>query len=546
MNTFYTTFLARLYGEQAAVEIEPRLQQMLQQYRGTIPRPADSSLSERDAILITYGDQIQQEGVPPLKTLAEFCETQLAGCISGIHILPFFPWSSDDGFAVKDYTQVDPALGTWDDIERISHSFRWMVDGVINHLSAESSWFRSFLNRKDPYTRYFITRDEPCDLSKVVRPRTSPLLTVFDTVAGPRKVWTTFSADQVDLDYHQPDVLLAVLDVLLFYARHGAQFLRLDAIAYLWKEDGSTCIHLPQTHTVIQLIRAVLNDLAPHVRLVTETNVPHGENIAYFGDGTNEAQLVYNFALPPLVLHTFFSEDATVLSEWAAKLSPPSNQTTFFNFLASHDGIGLNPVREILSRRQIADLIEMTRAHGGLISYKRNSDGSQSPYELNISYFDALSNPNSREPLSLQADRFLAAQAMMLSLQGVPGIYFHSLFGSRNWQAGVQLTAQNRSINRQKLTYLDLKAELAQPDSLRSQVFRGYQHLLQNRARSAAFAPNSSQQILPAGKHVFALLRSAADGSATMLCLQNVSYEPQTYRGYNLAPYQTLWVKISE
>src|SRR5690606_35016656 len=108
------------------------------------------------------------------------------------------------------------------------------------------------------------------------------------------------SADQVDLNFKNPAVLLATTRALLFYVEHGAKFIRLDAIAYLWKEIGTPCIHLPQTHQVIQLMRAVLDEVAPDVRLITETNVPHPDNISYFGAGTNEAQLVYNFALPPL------------------------------------------------------------------------------------------------------------------------------------------------------------------------------------------------------------------------------------------------------
>ena len=261
--------------------------------------------------------------------------------ISSIHILPFFPWSSDDGFSVKDYRQVDASLGDWSDVEHLAGSFRLMVDGVINHISARSDWFQAFLRDEPPYRDYFITVEGNPDLSTVIRPRTLPLLTEFLTTTGPRKVWTTFSADQADLDFHNPRVLLDILDVLLQYVRHGAQFIRLDAIAYLWKEIGTTCLHLPQTHTFIKLLRAVLDDIAPHVRIITETNVPHADNISYFGNGTNEAQLVYNFALPPLVLHTLQTGNAAALSSWAAGLSLPSSQTTFFNFLASHDGIGL-------------------------------------------------------------------------------------------------------------------------------------------------------------------------------------------------------------
>ncbi len=494
-------------------------------------------------MLITYGDQVQEEGQPALRTLAEFCEKHLEGLVNSIHLLPFFPWSSDDGFSVMDYRAVDPALGTWEDIERLAGSFRLMFDGVINHTSTRGEWFKKFLADESPYNRYFLTVAGVPDLSQVVRPRTLPLLTEFETEAGPRRVWTTFSADQADLDYRNPDVLLEILDILLMYARRGAQFIRLDAIAYLWKDFKTTCIHLPQTHAIIQLIRAMFNEVAPWVMLITETNVSHPDNVSYFGDGTNEAQLVYNFALPPLVLHTLRVGDSAILSKWASGLDLPSDQVTFFNFLASHDGIGLNPARDILSGEEIEALVEQTREHGGLISYKQNSDGSQSPYEMNISFFDALSDPLGEEPIHLKVDRFMTAQAIMLALRGVPGIYFHSLFGSRNWLEGVKLTGRNRTINRQKLKRIDLEGELSRPNSIRALVFKQYSRLLKQRSELRAFHPHGGQKILDYGRHIFALLRSSPAGDEQVLCLQNITSQPQSAAGRMLRPYETLWLK---
>jgi len=562
-HTFYTIYLKVIYGDKSASHIESHLQKLIEQYRGRIPKPADPSLSECDSLLITYGDQVQDAGRSHLQTLNEFCESHLRGVVSGIHILPFYPWSSDDGFSVKDYRAVDTALGNWNDVEKLGQSFRLMFDGVINHYSAQGEWFQKFLHDEKPYRDYFFTVEGDPDLSKVVRPRALPLLTEFEIVSGKRRVWTTFSADQADLDFRNPDVLLEIFDILLMYAERGAQFIRLDAIAYLWKEIGTSCIHLPQTHAVIQLLRAVLDEVAPNVRLITETNVPHADNISYFGDGRNEAQLVYNFALPPLVLHTFRTGDARILSRWASDLELPSEQTTFFNFLASHDGVGLNPARGILSAADIDSLVAQTLAHGGLISYKQNTDGTQSPYEMNINFFDAFSNPFSDELLEIQIDRFIAAQAIMLSLIGLPGIYFHSMFGSRNWAEGVRITNHNRTINRQKLERVDLEEQLNDQTSIRSQVFARFSHLLLARSSSAAFHPHGSQKVLDVGNGIFALSRTSPDGTKNVLCLQNVTQQVQrienlinktardllTNRSQNLEiilqPYQTMWLEIS-
>ncbi len=532
--------LTFLYGAERAPSLLKRLQAILDGFRRRNPHLPTASvhpshrqelspgLSEKNVILITYGDQIREPGTPPLQTLAEVLTESIGGVITGIHLLPFFPYSSDDGFSVTDYRTVNPDLGTWADIERLGQSFQLMFDAVINHISAHSHWFQSFLNGDPKFEDHFIVVAKGTDLSQVVRPRALPLLTWVQTPAGERAVWTTFSSDQIDLNYANPDVLLYIIDLLLFYVERGARLIRLDAIAYLWKEIGTPCIHLERTHRVVKLFRVVLDAVAPHTILITETNVPHTENISYFGDGTDEAQMVYQFPLPPLVLHTFHTGDASHLSRWAAGLETPSESTTFFNFLASHDGIGMRPVEGILTGQEIQDLVERTLAHGGYVSYKAEADGSQSIYELNISYFDALSSPAVAEPLDLQADRFLASQAIMLSLAGVPGVYFHSLFGSRSHHAGARNTGHHRAINREKLRRADLERDLDDPDSLRHRVFRAYRHLIRTRTAHQAFHPNGPQEILSLHPALFTLVRHAPHGSEALLCIHNVSNAEQS------------------
>ncbi len=527
--------LTFVYGPETGARLATALHARVTRFRAEHPHlsaralPPEERLTEQDAILITYGDQVQEPGRPHLRTLEDFLARHTADVLSGVHILPFYPWTSDDGFSVVDYKQVDPALGDWEDVRALGRRFRLMFDAVINHISRSSDWFQRFLRDEEPYTRFFITVDPRTDLSQVVRPRTLPLLTPVETAHGVEHVWTTFSPDQIDLNYREPQVLLEIIDVLLFYAAQGAALIRLDAIAFMWKEIGTSCLHLPQTHALIQLFRAVLDAAAPNVLLVTETNVPHAENISYFGDGYNEAQMVYNFSLPPLTLHAFATGDAAVLQEWAAGLSTPSPATTYFNFMASHDGIGVRPAEGILSPAEIQALCARTERHGGFVSYRTNSDGSQSPYELNITYFDALNDPAGGEPLGLQVQRFLASQAILVGLAGVPGVYFHSLLGSRNWREGVTQTGQKRTINRQKLLRTELEEALADPNSLRSQVFQGYRRLLQARRSSPAFHPNGAQEILPGAPACFAFLRTAPGGGERVLCIHNVTDRPQTW-----------------
>jgi glycosidase len=453
-----------------------------------------------------------------------------------------------------------------------------MIDGVINHISRQSSWFQSFLKALPPYRDFFITVDPDTDLSGVVRPRALPLLTAVTTAGGKKWVWTTFSEDQIDLNFSNAEVLLTVLDVLLFYVSQGASIIRLDAIAYIWKELGTPCINLPQTHAVVKLIRAVLDAVAPNVLLITETNVPHQENISYFGEvipgtrRTDEAQMVYQFSLAPLILHTFRTGNAAVISNWARQLKTPSPACTFFNFIASHDGIGLRPAEGILSPNDIDALVSQTIHHGGEVSYKTNSDGTKSAYELNITLYDALNDPANVD-LERDVRRFLASQVIMLSIAGVPGIYFHSLIGSRNCLSCYQQTGRARSINREKLALAELNHQVKNPGSHSRQVFEGYLHLLNQRRQRPAFHPQARQQMLEIDPCIFSLLRISRDDSEWILCLVNVTAEAveivlprgrlapwssekwldlignQVYRmedsrfSLKLEPYQSMWLQ---
>jgi sucrose phosphorylase len=410
----------------------------------------------------------------------------------------------------------------------LGESYDLMFDAVINHISVRSEWFERFLRDEQPYRDFFITVDEGVDLSEVFRPRALPLLTEFQTAVGPKKVWTTFSADQVDLNYHHPEVLLEIVRILLMFVERGARFIRLDAIAYIWKEQGTSCLHHQKAHRIIQFFRLIFNELAPYVQMITETNVPHQENISYFGDGANEAQLVYNFSLPPLVLHAFHQQNALILSRWAKTLVLPSKQTSFFNFLASHDGIGVTPAKGLIPEEEIEQLCERVKRLGGFVSYKDNPDGTRSPYELNINYLDALGDPAKEdEPISLVSDRFLASQSIMLALKGVPGIYYHSLLGSRSWNEGVRQTGRNRTINREKLDIDSLLEALHEEGSLRHLVFNGLMTMLRSRAFNAdgAFSPYGEQSILDVNDKLMVILRSAQNQTSRVLCLCNVSAE---------------------
>lgn len=512
---------AALYGPEEAAHILELVSDLAakQHVQTVSPQP----LTQADCVVITYGDLLQSKDVPPLRVLHDFLAENLKGTISAVHILPFYPYSSDDGFAVIDYWEVNEALGTWDDISRIAQDFDLMVDAVVNHISASSEWFQAYLKGDPKFQDFFIEANPELDYSKVVRPRALPLLTAFDTAMGRCHLWTTFSADQIDLNFASPEVLKEWIKLFFFYIQQGTRFIRLDAVGYLWKEIGTSCIHLEQTHQVVQLLRLVAEIADPSSRIITETNVPHQDNIAYFGDGTNEAHLVYQFPLPPLVLYTFAAENCYALSRWASELEEPPGDTTFLNFLASHDGIGVMPVIDLISTEELGKMMDTVQRRGGFVSHKHNADGSESPYELNINYLSALFEPGEMHENAVR--RFLAAHSILLSLQGVPAIYMHSMLGSLNDGDGVESTGIKRRINREKLDYTKVTQELKQTVSLRHQVFNGLKHMLDIRRSQKAFHPKAPQKVLRLGDSVFAVKR-ASHGEA-VISLNNVTGKPQ-------------------
>ena len=574
LDTFHQQTLSRLkmlYSADIAESVADQLVADLQ-HAGVDSEPAACRpWSQADVILITYGNSIINTKTNPLQVLQRFLADRLSGLVSTVHILPFFPFSSDDGFSVIDYYRVNPELGSWDDVAAIGEQFDLMFDLVINHVSSESDWFKDFLAQRLPAAEYFITADPATDLSEVVRPRQSPLLTAVETSAGTRHVWTTFSADQVDLNFSNPEVLLEMIRVLLFYLQQGSRFIRLDAVAFLWKELGTNCINLPQTHEVVKLLRELMELAAPQSVLLTETNLPPLQNRSYFGD-SDEAHMVYQFSLAPLLLHGLFRGNSRYLYAWARGGCVAPLGCTFLNFTASHDGVGLRPLEGLLPDAELALLLNGMQEFGALISSRTKPDGTEAPYEINIGYFDALSGTWLGRDC-WQVARFLLAQTLMLGLRGIPALYIHSLLATPNDYDGVKATGRARAINRRSLQYDELSEQLADDASSQSRVFRELRRRLELRKEQPVFHPDARQEVIPVGDSLFAFWRYSLDGSQRLLAVHNMTDQqqrlyldgsldgqltgdwiellegnslqnPQTV--LPLAPYQVLWLSQTE
>ena len=476
--------------------------------------------SQHDVALITYGDSIVDGGSKPLRVLRDFCETWLGSCVTWVHILPFFPWTSDDGFSVLDYSSVNQALGDWNDISEIATDYRLMADLVLNHCSSRSAWFENFKQGVDPGKGYFFTKHSSFDVSRVVRPRTSDLTMPVVTSEGEQQVWCTFSHDQVDFDFSNPDVLLEFTRIIRLYLDRGVRIFRLDAVAFTWKRSGTTCINLPEAHDLVRLLRSLIEWVQPDAIIITETNVPNIENLAYFGQ-RDEAHCIYNFALPPLLIHTLVEADSSRITRWLMSMPPAILGTTYFNFLASHDGIGLRPVEGLLSEGELDSMIDQLQENGALLSWREHADGTRTVYEVNVSLFDAFKQ--SGEAVDRTLDRMILAHAILLGLEGVPAIYLHSFVATNNDFSRVENTGHNRAINRHQWALDELTEQLNDVKSQHAQCLHSIKQLIDIRQRQPAFHPNATQFTLNCGRSIFGFWRQSPDRAQSIFCLYNVT-----------------------
>ena len=481
--------------------------------------PADL-WSQRDIALITYGDSIVDGGSKPLKVLRDFCEKWLANCVTWVHILPFFPWTSDDGFSVLDYSSVNQALGDWNDINDIATDYRLMADLVLNHCSSRSAWFDNFKQGIDPGRGYFFTKGSSFDVSRVVRPRTSDLTIPVVTWEGEQQVWCTFSHDQVDFDFSNPDVLLEFTRIIRLYLDRGVRIFRLDAVAFTWKRSGTTCINLPEAHDLVRLLRSLIEWVQPDAIIITETNVPNIENLAYFGQ-RDEAHCIYNFALPPLLIHTLVEADSSRITRWLMSMPPAILGTTYFNFLASHDGIGLRPVEGLLSEGELDSMIDRLQENGALLSWREHADGTRTVYEVNVSLFDAFKHIG--EAVDLTLERMILAHAILLGLEGVPAIYLHSFLATNNDLSRVENTGHNRAINRHQWALDELTGLLNDAKSQHARCLQAIKQLIDTRQGQPAFHPNATQFTLNCGRSIFGFWRQSPDRAQSIFCLYNVT-----------------------
>ena len=519
-------------------------------------------ISEKTTMVICYGDSLQSNNQKYLiKNFQNFYQKKLKKYFDTIHFLPFYPSSSDSGFAVKDHYKVDNKIGTWSDLRNISKKCNIMADIVINHSSARGLWFKNFLKEKRPGKNYFLTVGSKFNTSKVVRPRDHKLLKKIDFFNKKDFLWRTFSPDQIDLNFYNPNVLLRFIKIMINLINHGITIFRLDAIAYLWKQSGTKCINLKQTHEIVKLLRIICNNLKVKTLIVTETNLPEKENLSYLGKN-DEANWIYNFSLPPLLIHAFLFEDSSYLVKWSKNLPKLTNNNCYLNFIASHDGIGIRPTEGILNNNTLKKFLKRLKKNGSKFSFRKIDNKSKKVYEANITIFDALKKSDYDKKGMFLLERYISAHAIMIAFEGVPAIYFNSLFGTSNDEAKFVITGNNRDVNRYKWNIQNILNKLKNKESKQSNFYQNITHLLNIRRKQKAFHPNAARYNLNFGSKIFAFKRVSLDKKQSIICVTNLSSKIQnitlnkTYLRWKnliklqsklnkqlvLGPFETIWL----
>ena len=520
-------------------------------------------VSEKTTMVICYGDSIYSKNKKHLKTFQAFFNKKLNKFIDTIHFLPFYPSSSDSGFAVKDHYKIDSKFGNWLNIKNFSSKAHIMADMVINHASARGLWFKNFLKEKKPGKDYFLLVNSKFNVSKVVRPRDHKLLKEINIFKKKEYLWRTFSDDQIDLNFKNPKVLLRFIKIMVNLIKNGVTIFRLDAIAYLWKESGTKCINLKQTHEIVKVLRIVSNSLNIKSIIVTETNLPEKENLSYFGNN-DESNWIYNFTLPPLLIYSLLFENGSYLNDWSKKLPQTKKGNSYLNFIASHDGIGMRPLEGIINNQSIKKLLLRLKKNGSKFSYRKVNNNKKKVYESNITVFDALKVSDKDKKGLYNFQRYIAAHAIMFSFEGVPAIYFNSLFGKSNDEARYVITGNNRDVNRFKWNELNILKKIKSNSSKEYYIFETLKYLLKIRKKQKAFHPNAYRTNINLGDNFFCIKRVSLDKKQTILCITNLTSKLQNAKinkkynkfknlidsnvktkilnSINLKPFETIWL----
>ena len=525
--------LKTIYSNNTTEEINFISNQLLQILDNFSEKSAYEEISNKErwdeshSVLITYADSIYKNGEPTLITLGDLLSKHFGSLSKVVHILPFLKSTSDGGFAVSSYDSLEEKFGCWDDLKSISKNHVLMADLVLNHVSSSHPWVQQFIKSQEPGISNVFSPEQNLDWSNVVRPRSSSLFSQINTEDGPKQVWTTFGPDQIDLNWHNPKMTLEFLNLIISYLANGIKWLRLDAVGFIWKESGTTCLHLPKAHSIVKILRILLNDLLNDGVLITETNVPQKENLSYLIP-EDEAHMAYNFPLPPLLLEAIITSKADILNSWIFDWPRLPDDTTLFNFTASHDGVGLRALEGLMNEQRIKDLLINCEKRGGLVSHRRLSNGVDKPYELNISWWSAMED-SSRDFNRFQFERFILTQLLVMALKGVPAFYLPALLASENDIKSFSTTGQRRDLNREKFKSDNLLSVFNNPESNANKNLKYLCNAMDVRSELKQFHPCSEMKCLSKGRSDIVVIKRGK-GPESVFAIHNMTENKINYQ----------------
>ncbi|NNG00837.1 MAG: sucrose phosphorylase [Desulfobacteraceae bacterium] len=403
--------------------------------------------------LITYPDSLGAN----LPELHYVLRKYLMKAIGGVHLLPFYPSSADRGFAPLTYDEVDPAFGTWEDIEKIGQDFDLIIDFMVNHISRQSVYFQDYIEKgpDSEYADMFLSfnklspegwiSDE--DLAMVYSRKPRPPYLVLERSDGSlEKIWCTFDYEQIDLDYNSPKTLEVMRRFLIRLARSRPKIIRLDAFAYTTIELGTNCFFLePQVWELLDWF----NDYAS--AFDTEILPEVHEHYSYQLKLAKKGYRVYDFALPMLVLNALYHHTGSKLKSWFRKC--PRNQLTT---LDTHDGIGIVDVQDLLSEEEIKKTIDGLYEKGSNVKkiYSGPEFQNLDIYQVNCTYYSAL---------ECNDDSYLTARTIQFFAPGIPQIYYVGLLAGENDIELVEKTRLGRNINRHNFTLEEVQVNIRKP-----------------------------------------------------------------------------------
>ena len=528
--------LETIYSSNTTEEINFISNQLLQILDDFSEKSSFEEISDKErwdesySVLITYADSVYKNGESTLITLRELLSKHFGSLSKVLHILPFLKSTSDGGFAVSSYECLEEKFGNWNDLKNISQKHILMADLVLNHISSSHPWVQQFINSQEPGISNIFSPDHNLDWTDVVRPRSSSLFSNVNTKDGPKHVWTTFGPDQIDLNWHNPKMTIYFLSIIITYLTHGVKWFRLDAVGFIWKESGTTCLHLPKAHSIVKILRILLNNLLSDGLLITETNVPQRENLSYLVP-EDEAHMAYNFPLPPILLEAIITSKADILNSWIFKWPELPENTTLFNFTASHDGVGLRALEGLMNEQRIKDLLINCEKRGGLVSHRRLSNGEDKPYELNISWWSAMED-SGIDSNRYQYERFLLTQLLVLALKGVPAFYLPALLASENDIKSFSLTGQRRDLNREKFEYENLSSILDNPESNANKNLEYLKNAMNVRSNLKQFHPASQMECLSYGRSDIVVIKRGK-GLESVYTIHNITDYKINYQLYD-------------